>query len=64
MRMPGEAPGGGLRRVHLLYVRLRGRPADPIGLSGFVSLLTNGGRVEDVIVALASSAENFIPQSA
>jgi hypothetical protein len=45
--------------VDQLYLELLGRHADPSGLNSWVSVLTNGGTEEQVIVALLTSAEYY-----
>jgi len=45
--------------VNGLFATILHRPADPAGLSTYVSFLANGGKAEDVEAILAGSAEYF-----
>ena len=43
--------------VRQLFQKLMGRQADPGGLDGFVNMLAAGGTVQQVVAAIAGSAE-------
>ncbi len=45
--------------VNNLYQQYLGRTADPAGLSGWTTLLQNGGTIEQVIIDLVGSPEYF-----
>jgi hypothetical protein len=61
---PQEAVGGIARSpealgvlVDGLYLKLLGRPSDPSGRAGFVSMMQHGGTAEQIIAIMVSSPE-------